>query len=63
MTDEHLFTRLYYYGVVQMGFSDEQFWTMPFGLFMDLFTCHKQWLGIEKPCRELTIDDIIGPDI
>ena len=63
MTDEHLFTRLLYYGVVQMGFSEEQFWTMPFGLFMDLFACHKQWLGIEKPYRELTIDDIIDPEI
>ncbi len=59
MTDAELFTRLYYYGAVQMGFSDEKFWTMPFGLFMDLWACHKQWLGLEKAAREITIDSII----
>lgn len=59
MTTAELFTRLYYYGTVQMGFSDEKFWTMPMGLFLDLWACHKQWLGLEKPKRALTVDDII----
>ncbi len=59
MTDAELFTRLYYYGAVQMGFSDEKFWTMPFGLFMDLWACHKQWLGLEKAYRKQTIDDVV----
>ncbi len=59
MTDAELFTRLYYYGTVQMGFPDEKFWTMPFGLFMDLWACHKQWLGLEKAAREISIDEII----
>jgi hypothetical protein len=63
VTDDEIFTRLLYFGTVQMGFSDEQFWTMPFGLFMDLFACHRQFLGLEKPKREISIDDIIGPDI
>lgn len=32
---------------------------MPFGLFMDLWECHKQWGGISKPKQNLTIDDVI----
>ena len=49
MTDAEAFTRLYYYGTVQMGMSEERFWLCPFGLFLDLWACHKQWLGREKP--------------
>jgi hypothetical protein len=37
----------------------EDFWTMPLGLFLDLWACHKQFLGLEKPKRELFIDDVI----
>jgi len=32
---------------------------MPIGQFLDLWTCHKQFLGIEKPAREYSIDDVI----
>lgn len=32
---------------------------MPFGLFMDLWECHKQYNGISKPKQYLTIDDVI----
>ncbi|WP_202621537.1 hypothetical protein [Anaerocolumna sedimenticola] len=42
-----------------MGMDAEEFWLMPIGLFFDLWTCHKQWHGIEKPKRTQTIDDII----
>jgi len=56
-----LFTRLYYYGTVQMGMSAEDYWLMPIGLFLDLWACHKQFLGMEKPQRNWSIDDII-PD-
>lgn len=59
MSDEELFTRFYYYGIVQMGISAEEFWIMPIGLFLDLWTCHKQFLGLEKPRKLKTIDDII----
>lgn len=59
MTTAEVFTRLYYYGTVQMRLSADEFWTMPFGLFMDLWACHKQFLGIEKPLRQQTIDDVI----
>ena len=49
MSDAELFTRLFYYGTVQLGMSEERFWLCPFGLFLDLWTAHKQWLGREKP--------------
>lgn len=32
---------------------------MPFGLLLDLWECHRQYNGITKPKRDLTIDDII----
>ena len=63
MSDEATFTRLLYYGKVQMGMSENEFWLMPIGLFLDLWTCHKQFLGLEKPVREQSIDDIIGAGI
>ncbi|MCL2105806.1 MAG: hypothetical protein FWH26_01895 [Oscillospiraceae bacterium] len=63
MTDAETFTRLYYYGRVQMGMGENEFWLMPIGLFLDLWACHKQFLGLEKAVREQTIDDIIGAGI
>ena len=63
MTDCETFTRLYYYGRIQMGIQPEEFWLMPIGLFLDLWACHKQWLGLEKAVRELTIDDVIATGI
>ena len=54
-----IFTRLYYYGTVQMGFSDDKFWLMPIGEFLDLWACHKQFIGLDKPHWEQTIDDVI----
>ena len=62
MSDAETFTRLYYYATVQMHMVVDDFWLMPIGLFLDLFACHKQWHGLERPHRELTIDDIIGED-
>lgn len=59
MSDSELFTRLLYYGTVQLCRSEEETWLMPLGLLMDLWECHKQFLGISKPKRELTIDDVI----
>ena len=32
---------------------------MPIGYLMDLWECHKQFIGIAKPRKEYTIDDII----
>lgn len=42
-----------------MGMAAEDFWLTPIGLFLDLWACHKQFLGIEKPRKSWTIDDII----
>jgi hypothetical protein len=38
---------------------DEDFWNMPLGLFLDLWACHKQFLGWEKPLKIVSVDDII----
>lgn len=62
MSDEELFTRFYYYGTVQLGMREVDFWLMPMGLFLDLWTCHKHFLGMEKPRKYETIDDIIPSD-
>ncbi|MBP2070563.1 hypothetical protein J2Z80_000061 [Thermoanaerobacterium butyriciformans] len=32
---------------------------MPIGYLLDLWECHKQFLGLAKPKRMLTIDDVI----
>jgi len=32
---------------------------MPIGLFLDLWACHKQRLGLEKAVREQSIDDVM----
>jgi len=42
-----------------MGMSADDFWLTPLGLFLDLWACHKQFLGMEKARREITIDDVI----
>ena len=54
-----MFTRLLYYGIAELHLSVEDTMLMPFGLLMDLWECHKQFLGMAKPKRELTIDDVI----
>lgn len=63
MSDEELFTRFYYYGTVQMDMGEEDFWLMPIGLFLDLWTCHKQFIGLEKLKKSTTIDDIFPLEI
>ena len=42
-----------------MRMNADDFWLCPLGLFLDLWACHKQFIGIEKAGRELTVDDII----
>ncbi len=62
MTDDETFTRLLYYGQVQMGMRPAEFWLMPIGLFLDLWACHKQFLGLEKGVMEQSIDDVVHPN-
>jgi len=59
VSDDEVFARLIYYARVQLMFSEEEFWTMPIGEFLDYWTAHKQFHGIEKPKRQVFIDDII----
>ncbi len=32
---------------------------MPLGQLLDFMACHKQFLGLEKPKREVTLDAVI----
>jgi hypothetical protein len=50
---------MYFYGTILMGISHDAFWGMSFGMFMDLWTCFKQWHGIEKARIEANIDQVI----
>ncbi|HBL84691.1 MAG: hypothetical protein A2Y17_11195 [Clostridiales bacterium GWF2_38_85] len=59
MSDDELFTRLLYYGTVQLNRNENDVWLMPIGQLLDLWTCHKQFLGIEKPKREWYIDEVL----
>ena len=59
MNDAELFTRLFYYGTAQLHLSSEEVWLMPFGFLMNLWECHKQFMGISKPKREADIDEVV----
>ena len=48
-----------YYGMAHLSLTQDEVWLMPFGLLMDLWECHKQFMGIAKPKQVLTIDDVI----
>ena len=61
MSDDELFTRLLYYGTVHLNRSEEETWLTPLGLLLDLWECHKQYIGVAKPKVEIFIDDVI-PD-
>lgn len=54
-----MFTRLLYYATVPLGRSEEEAWLMPIGYLLDLWECHKQFLGLARPKRELFIDEIV----
>jgi hypothetical protein len=54
-----LFTRLLYYGTVHLNRSEDETWLTPFGLLMDLWECHRQFLGLAKPKNEYGLDDVL----
>jgi hypothetical protein len=54
-----LFTRLLYYGTVHLNRSEDEAWLTPLGLLMDVWECHKQFIGAAKPKVELFIDDVL----
>jgi len=37
----------------------DETWLLPIGLLLDLITCHRQFLGLEKPLRHYDLDDLI----
>ena len=45
--------------MVQLNLSIGETMLMPLGLLLDLLECHKQYNGLAKPKRDLTIDDVI----
>jgi len=45
--------------VAHLGRSEEETGLMPIGLLLDMWECHRQFMGWSKPKREWTIDDII----
>lgn len=63
MNDDELFTRFLYIGMVHLGLTEEETWLTPMGLLLDLWECHRQFLGIAKPKVQLYIDDIIPAGI
>lgn len=44
-----------------MGMRAEEFWLCPLGLFLDLWECHKQFVGISRPKTELSFIDEVLP--
>lgn len=63
MNDDELFARLLYYGLALFHLSYEEFWLMPFGEIMDLWECHRQYIGAAKPKRERFIDEVVPAGI
>ena len=43
----------------QLHLGSEEVWLMPFGFLLDLWECHKQFMGIAKPKREADIDEVV----
>jgi hypothetical protein len=37
----------------------EEFWLTPIGQLLDLWACHKQFVGIEKQKQVFSIDDLV----
>ncbi|MDR1364086.1 MAG: hypothetical protein LBJ32_00395 [Oscillospiraceae bacterium] len=48
--------------MVHLHLSEDELFLMPIGKMLDLIECHKQYLGISKPRKEIFIDDVI-PEI
>jgi hypothetical protein len=50
---------LLHYGTVQLNRKEDEVWLMPIGYLMDLWECHKQFIGIAKPKKIAFIDEVI----
>ncbi|NLI70639.1 MAG: hypothetical protein GX364_07235 [Firmicutes bacterium] len=63
VTDAEVFTRLLYFGTVHLNRTEEETWLTPVGFLLDLWECHRQFLRLAKPKRELFVDEIIPSDL
>jgi hypothetical protein len=54
-----LFTRLLYYGTTQLGFTQDEVWLMPVGLLLDLWECHREFLGLSAGRRDVGLDEVV----
>lgn len=43
----------------QLNRSENEVWLMPIGKLLDLWACHKQFIGVEKAKKTRTINDIV----
>ena len=59
MSDDELFTRLWYFGMAHLGMSEEEIELTNFGFMLDLFECYVQEMGMAKPRERLTTVDKI----
>jgi hypothetical protein len=48
-----------YYATAHLNISISEYWLVPFGLLLDLWECHRQYMGWAKPLVEHSIDDVI----
>lgn len=46
VSEEALFTRIIYYGTVQLNRREEEVWLMPIGYLMDLWNAISSLLGL-----------------
>ena len=46
-----------------MNLTEDEAWLTPLGLLLDLWECHKQYLGVSKPITEMNLDDLIPEGI
>jgi len=63
VSDAESFTRLIYFGTVHLNRTEEETWLLPLGYLLDLWECHRQFLGMAKPKVELFIEDVIPFDL
>ena len=62
-SDEAAFTRLGYIALARLSMNRTEVGLLRFGHLLDLIECWRQEVGVSKPRRIVTIDDVIPVDI
>ena len=52
-----------YFALSNLNLTIDSFWSMRFGLLLDLWECYRQEQGYARPTHETTIDDLIPENI